>query len=66
MTKLRETTHREQGTPVIEIHEDGQLIGVIYPADKGVRIFSPHLTRGEEHCEFTRGSLPALTIRILK
>lgn len=43
MTELRIAKHLQTGQPIVEVWEDGRLIGAIYPKDRGVKIVSKYL-----------------------
>jgi hypothetical protein len=52
MITVRPAQHSFTGRPIVEILEDGVVVGVIYPTDSGIKIVSAHITEITEHPDF--------------
>jgi hypothetical protein len=68
MTELRIAEHTfGQEVAIIEIWEDGQMIGAIYPKDRGVKIISKYLDSGNRDMVSLDAAFPpALHVNLWK
>ena len=57
--EIERVIDEETGAEIIELRQDGILVGVIYPHEEGIRVVSEHLD-GVQH---ETGWPPAVVVR---
>ncbi|MFH0805451.1 MAG: hypothetical protein V1901_00995 [Patescibacteria group bacterium] len=62
MFSLRITEHTiKRGTKLVEILQDGEVVGAVYPTERGIKIVSRYLLENPESAiEIERDKLPPI------